>query len=176
MFLDIHKIPEEGVRFDRELRPGPLEGPAGETISVSGVRLRGSAVPGDRGADFEAHLDAALTLTCGRCLEPVPFRVSTEVRLRLVPEMPEAPAGHDVELDAADALLYAAPEGKVDLTELVTEQLYLALPLKPLCDEACKGLCPECGANRNRTECACRREDVDPRLAPLLRFKMRSGS
>jgi uncharacterized protein len=56
---------------------------------------------------------------------------------------------------------------------MVTEQLYLGLPLKPICSPDCRGLCPSCGANRNTDPCDCADEPIDPRLAPLLRFRQR---
>ena len=58
-------------------------------------------------------------------------------------------------------------DGALDLTELLREQFQLALPMKPLCSAACRGLCPECGTNLNRTECGCVSKWEDPRLAPL---------
>jgi uncharacterized protein len=51
------------------------------------------------------------------------------------------------------------------------EQFYLALPMKPLCQEGCRGLCPQCGTNLNQSECACISEWKDPRLAPLEAIK-----
>ena len=181
MFLDIQKIPAEGLRFDEVLPLPPLEGPAGESLRARGVRLRGTAEPGGRGVDLRAHLDAELTLTCGRCLEPVPFQLDTDVALVLVPAAagPEDGSGAaaEIEVNEDDAALFACPEGKADLDALATEQIYLALPLKPLCSEGCLGLCPQCGQNRNRAACDCQRESLDPRLAPLLQFKKtRSGN
>jgi len=177
MFLDIQKIPAEGLRFDELLALPPLTAPGGETLRPQGVRLRGSATPGGRGVDLRAHLEASLTLTCGRCLDPVPFPVATDVSLVLVPEEVGAEPAGEAEVTDDDAALFACPEGKADLTALATEQIYLALPLKPLCSEACLGLCPQCGQNRNREACDCQREAIDPRLAPLLQFKKtRSGS
>jgi uncharacterized protein len=58
-------------------------------------------------------------------------------------------------------------DGSVDLVELLREQFQLALPMKPLCSDACRGLCAECGANLNRTECGCSPRWQDPRLEPL---------
>ena len=78
--------------------------------------------------------------------------------------------GRCVEADD-EASILVAPEGKIGLEDVATEQLYLNLPLKPICSPACKGLCPECGTNRNLGACECVTEDVDPRLAPLLPFK-----
>ena len=184
MFLDIQKIPAEGLHFDEVLHLPPLEGPAGETLRPEGVRLRGTADPGGRGAavraHLRAHLDAELSLSCGRCLDPVPFRVDTEIALTLVPEPAAGAEGSvegEIEVTDDDAALFACPEGKAELEALATEQIYLALPLKPLCASACRGLCPTCGQNLNRTSCDCHREAIDPRMAPLLQFKKtRSGS
>ena len=58
-------------------------------------------------------------------------------------------------------------EGTLDVIEMLREQFQLALPMKPLCAQACRGLCPECGANLNRTACGCTPVWEDPRLAPL---------
>jgi uncharacterized protein len=51
------------------------------------------------------------------------------------------------------------------------EQFYLALPMKPLCSEGCKGLCAMCGTNLNKGSCDCKREWEDPRLAALKELK-----
>ena len=56
---------------------------------------------------------------------------------------------------------------QIDLGQLVLEQFYLAVPMKPLCRESCRGLCPECGTNLNTGTCSCMREWVDPRLEGL---------
>lgn len=55
----------------------------------------------------------------------------------------------------------------MDLAALVWQEFSLALPVKPLCDTRCKGLCPQCGANRNTESCGCARDEGDPRLAKL---------
>jgi uncharacterized protein len=54
------------------------------------------------------------------------------------------------------------------------EQFYLALPMKPLCSEACHGLCPVCGTNLNRGTCDCKRDWDDPRLAPLRELRSKN--
>ena len=62
-------------------------------------------------------------------------------------------------------------DDQIDLDEVLREQFYLALPMKPLCREDCAGLCPQCGTNRNTGTCSCETEPEDPRLAPLRRLK-----
>ena len=58
-------------------------------------------------------------------------------------------------------------EGVVDVVDLLREQFQLALPMKPLCSEACQGLCAVCGTNLNRSSCECKPRWEDPRLAAL---------
>jgi uncharacterized protein len=59
------------------------------------------------------------------------------------------------------------------LTPLIREQMILALPTRPLCQEDCRGLCPRCGANLNERDCGCNLETGDARLAVLRSIKVR---
>ncbi|HPX18389.1 MAG TPA: DUF177 domain-containing protein, partial [Deltaproteobacteria bacterium] len=59
----------------------------------------------------------------------------------------------------------------IRLGDYIASELVLALPLRFICDEQCKGLCPECGANLDREECRCREKPADPRLQKLAELK-----
>jgi hypothetical protein len=67
-------------------------------------------------------------------------------------------------------------EEVLDTEPLLVEQLHLAVPMKPVCRPDCKGLCPHCGADRNRGECDCRETDVDPRWAALAKLRQPGGN
>jgi len=80
------------------------------------------------------------------------------------PESPE-------DLQEFEEVQYLSPDTNIiDLGEDVRQFLILSLPLKILCREDCAGLCPVCGANRNRSSCSCTTEEGDPRWAELKRF------
>jgi uncharacterized protein len=80
--------------------------------------------------------------------------------------------GEEKELTAAD-LDFEYYEGEViDLDEVIFEQVVLQVPMKPLCSESCRGLCPHCGVNLNKTTCNCQNEVIDERLAVLKRIKL----
>jgi len=171
MFIDINKIDEEGLSLERTLDLNDLDDGAGQPISVHGACLRGTVVrSGDAGL-LAGRLDATVTLSCARCLEPLEVPIRSEFSLRLVAEEPAGEVGRDAGDD--DDNLFHAPEGRADLREIVTEQIYLSLPMKPICGDDCRGLCPVCGANRNSVECGCPEEIEDPRLAPLREWKQR---
>lgn len=75
-----------------------------------------------------------------------------------------------MELAEDDLDLYGYENEQVDLTPLFRDQVILAVPFAPLCREDCKGLCPQCGADRNRETCDCK-PPVDPRWAALQNLK-----
>jgi uncharacterized protein len=77
----------------------------------------------------------------------------------------------EIEEDDLTTAFYELDE--IDLGQLMREQFYLSLPMKPLCGEACRGLCPSCGTNLNRGVCGCTNEWADPRLAALRELRTR---
>jgi uncharacterized protein len=138
---------------------------------------------------LDARVRSSMEVACGRCLEPFVIPVDAHVETRFVPPAEFATVtaetaarngalkrGGEIEPDVADHDLGLAEyrDETIDLGEVVREQLYLALPMKPLCQQDCKGLCPVCGANRNRETCACQNEWVDPRMAALAEWKSRN--
>ncbi len=174
MFIAINEIGPDGVPFNEPVTLPPARDGAVEGMTLLAAKLTGRALLAGGGVEFSAALDACVRLECGRCLEPFETRIRRDFCLTLVADAAEFGAG-EAEVREDDASLFYATEGRVSLAEIAAEQIYLNLPLKPVCDEDCKGLCPTCGVNRNRIECGCRSEEIDPRLVPLLEFKKRTG-
>lgn len=110
---------------------------------------------------------AMLQLECGRCLEEFAVPVNTRFDLRYVPQEQAAVGEPDHEIRDDDLTTSFYREETLDVVDLLREQFQLSLPMKPLCAESCRGLCPECGTNLNRSECGCEPRWEDPRLAPL---------
>ena len=162
------------MSFDRRPEIPDLEGTGGEPIPVRGAEIRGALTRSNRGVDLTGQVRARVQLLCSRCTEPFEIALAPEFFLTLVSEPVEIAPG-ERQMDEEDVSLFHAPEGKVDLIGLIAEQIYLNLPLKPICTESCKGLCPNCGTNRNQEICECLEESIDPRLAPLLDFKKGLG-
>jgi DUF177 domain-containing protein len=107
-----------------------------------------------------------LELTCSRCLEPYMLPVSTTFDLRYLP-ISAASTEHEHEVADDDLETSFYRDDQIDLNELLREQFYLALPMKPLCREDCRGLCPQCGTNLNTSTCDCRALWEDSRLEAL---------
>ena len=130
---------------------------------------------------FEIHKDkdkfrlvgtvtTELELACSRCLEPFKLPVDREFDLRYLPAgagEPESDDDAETEVEEDDVSITFYRDEQIDLNELLREQFYLALPMKPLCFDDCKGICPQCGTNRNTAPCDCNPHWEDPRLAGL---------
>jgi uncharacterized protein len=119
------------------------------------------------------HVGTELELACSRCLEPFSVPIDLAFDQRYLP-FSEASTEVEREVPAEDLQTSYYREGAIDLNELMREQFYLALPMKPLCREGCRGLCPQCGTNLNETTCDCVPVWEDPRLASLRQMKRES--
>ncbi len=102
---------------------------------------------------FAGDLTAPVIGYCGRCLEEFQSQISRHFAFVLVPQC-DALAARKWEDEEDVELAYYQGE-YVDLSPLVREQIFLSLPTRPLCHEACKGLCPNCGSNLNLGPCSC---------------------
>jgi uncharacterized protein len=112
------------------------------------------------------RVKTTLEMPCGRCLEPLQVPVDAPFDLRYRPRAPQqADADREIQEDDFSSAYY--DDDTIDLGQLMSEQFYLALPMKPLCQDDCRGLCPQCGANLNRGTCACGTGWEDPRFAAL---------
>jgi uncharacterized protein len=115
---------------------------------------------------LDGGVRTTLELTCSRCLEPFRWEVDEPFALTYEPRRTRLT---DREREIADADFSAAfyDNQEIDLEQLIRERFEMSMPMKPLCREACLGLCPVCGTNLNRGTCGCERDWADPRFAAL---------
>ena len=167
MLLDLSKLHGQREHFERTFQPSAFE-PQDEDYRV--------AMPVELSMDIEkagsgvfrvtGRAVTRVALECGRCLDEFEVPVDARFELRYVPQAEAVGDGeHEIAEDDLTTSFYR--EGRLDVIEMLREQFQLALPMKPLCAESCRGLCPECGANLNRAACGCKPKWVDPRLEPL---------
>lgn len=133
------------VRVDDDLLVDAIHGTLRLTRSKEGILV-------------QAHLTIAVDNECSRCLDTVPQTVIVDVE-----ELFAHPASGISEFGVgADAIL--------DLAPLLRAEVLIEMSHRILCREDCQGLCPTCGANRNREACKCALDDIDPRLAVLKKL------
>jgi uncharacterized protein len=170
MIIDLIAMENSPHRFAAAISPAEID------LEIEGASLKNDArieaviTRHIAQADVEGEIIAGVELECSRCLQPVertlkfPFRASF-----VAPE--HYSEAKEVELRADDLEIAVLGDNRVNVAELVREQILLNLPVKVYCADDCKGLCPQCGANRNLIDCKCGEKDIDPRWAALKNLK-----
>jgi uncharacterized protein len=176
--INVVTIPEEGLNF---------------VFSADGKWFKECLQDGDQPPDFnlrkvdvqcqitrvsstifiKGNLSVLLGICCSRCLEEADLPADGDFYYTLAPIRPEDK--EDVELQAEELEISYYQGDFIDLAPIVCEQVILQIPIKPLCSEECKGLCPHCGVNLNAASCNCDLEFVDPRLAALKNIKIKNN-
>jgi uncharacterized protein len=130
------------------------------------LRAELSILPEKNGFLIRGRIDGVVALPCSRCAEEAPVPVAATFDLFEDKPGPEADPLDGGHLTAHGKTL------ELDVGGLLWEHFELAMPVKPLCDPECAGLCPACGANLNHAACDCKPKGSDPRLAVLRNLKI----
>lgn len=133
--------------FDPDFHLSDVQGTLQVSVTDDGVALEG---------DLEAHTE----LGCSRCLE----RYEQSLTLQFTEIYSFSPA-REKDDDQKEQRL--PPDAVINLGPLIREYALLDIPIKHVCREDCKGLCPVCGANLNEEDCGHRREEIDSRMVKL---------
>jgi uncharacterized protein len=176
LVIEIPRIPPEGLDVDEALDAHNLhlEGEtefrlgAGAHLACKVDLMDGTTV------HVRGRLSGSVSTGCGRCLEDYELSVGQELDLFYLPHVQGRPQEQEEEVELTDReVVVGYYDGeRLDLGEVLREQIVLGLPLRRLCREDCLGRCPSCGQNRNQVSCACppAEETADPRLAPLRKL------
>jgi uncharacterized protein len=166
MLLDLSRIRSGIEHVARTYAPDALAR-ADDDYALAGPVQLDCAVRKD-GPRFRlvGRVTGELELACSRCLEPYRVPVSTPFDLLFVPHCENA-GEEEQEIEEDDLGTAYYRDETIDLGQLIREQFSLSLPMKPLCREDCRGLCPQCGANLNFSACGCDTRWSDPRLGGL---------
>ena len=166
MRIELENLEGGKGEFARVYQPDELN-PVDERVSliapaaINGkVRLSGNQV------FVNGHLDARVQVECDRCLKPVEVPVDADFTLDYISGS-EYESTETAELTEEELSVAVFDGDGLDVDEIVKEQILLAVPTRMLCREDCKGICPECGTDRNTGECKCVTDDIDPRWAAL---------
>ena len=116
------------------------------------------------------RVEAALTMVCSRCVGPADVTISAPFEVLFLPRDADVPEGQEISADEPDVIGY--DDEQIDLEQTLREEIVLALPYAPLCSEACKGLCANCGKDLNEGPCDCPEVSGDERLAALRDLKV----
>lgn len=180
MIIHLEELSEKTQVFAFEENPADF--PALMEITESGeclfnhpldIRL-GARRMGDM-VVVEGHFAVGVEMTCNRCLKQYMTELRSHFNLTYTRELTieiESRDAGDTELQSEEIGLIVFESDFIDLRDALQSEIVMAVPMKPLCDGNCKGLCPKCGADLNRGDCGCKRKTIDPRFAVLKGLKI----
>lgn len=170
MFIDvsdIRKSPGRAFHFDFSETVEPL------SVGMDEVALAGPVVVSvdvkntGRVLIFSGHIRSDTKLLCSRCLEYYPYHLDVDFEEKFC----HASDVSDITEEGQDIREMHVFEGnRIDIDDMVTENILLSIPMKSICGENCRGLCAICGKNLNVEQCGCKVDDIDPRLSALKKF------
>ena len=175
MLLDLKKVfQEEGSKL-------PFEGSLdlsdeefyGACPFATPVEVSGTVENQDRVVALRCAVRFTYARECDRCLEPVSREMTYEFE-HLLAANSEKLSQQVSETDAEQDELVIVDDFKLELDDIIREDIILELPAKYLCSDDCKGLCPVCGGNLNHSQCDCDTSVPDPRF-DALRALLQSG-
>ncbi|HXG88637.1 MAG TPA: DUF177 domain-containing protein [Vicinamibacterales bacterium] len=170
MTLDLTQFRQPETDLTRRYDPAAFEARVTDFQVVQPVELRLKVHKDKERYRLVGMLTTQLELTCSRCLESFRLPIDARFDVRYLPQtVLQGSKGDEEEKEVEEDDLTDAfyRDETIDLGQLIDEQFYLALPMKPLCRTDCKGLCPHCGQNLNVESCDCQVRWEDPRLAAL---------
>jgi uncharacterized protein len=172
MVVNINQINEEdGLEVHHTYAEGEPELRSEDSRLVGRSALDLQATRDGDKVKLVGSVTATVEYDCDRCLKPFSTALNQSFDLSYLPAVRPASLLEEKELGGDDLSTAFYQDEAIDLDDLVREQIELALPMSRLCDQECRGLCPECGANLNEQECDCFVEQVDPRWAALKELK-----
>ena len=166
MFVDIAQIPAEGLDVQFRGTEDFLD-PSGEWVRL--LRPVEAAVHFCRnptGVLVRGQISSDLQLHCSRCFELFTLPVSEGFEVQYRGSL-GAEVGEEHELGREELDVNFLDGSRIDVEELVRENVLLTLPVQALCHDGCRGLCPQCGINLNRETCPCSSTAIDPRWRSL---------
>jgi len=175
VFISLQQLEKRAVPFAVDIRMDEID--YGSEISQSSIlHAEGSARLLNHSLGevrVQGDLKVTMQATCDRCLEAATFPVERHFDLIYMPSTEAQIGGEEVHHDGIEVGFY---EGNgLALNDILREVVLLALPMQLVCNEACKGICPMCGQNRNQHECGCQPEPVDNRWSKLKTFRTQIG-
>lgn len=167
MIIDIDRLPRKGLKITKNFELLHDEIIEEEAVFLLPVHADISVKKVGEEVYVKGKIKTLLSFVCSRCLVPFEFPVDSDFDLVYLPEEFEA-AKEELDSDDLNTSFYYSR--KIDLKEVILEQLNLTFPVKPLCSETCQGICPVCGKNINSGDCSCVTKDSDTRLEKLKIF------
>lgn len=160
--LELHRM-----EIKEAYAPGSLDFHDPEFRQKAPLKLGAAAELVGKDIRIKGHISAELEHTCDRCLTPVQVPIERDFDLLYEP-MQTIAKNEEIEIPAGELDIAFYTDEGIETSDVAREQVILALPMKTVCGEECRGLCPVCRKNRNVEDCHCEATRRDSPFASLL--------
>ena len=167
MRIHIDKIPPEGLKIRCKFEPEDIDTQDIDGSIQKSVHFQGEIQRLNNDFIINGIIEGSWSVQCARCLDLFDLNASSNFRIHLKHRVlsEDNSEFEGFENEHLDESTFSGDI--INLSDIIREQMILQLPIKPLCSEDCKGLCPICGINLNHGDCDCDKEKIDPRLSKL---------
>jgi uncharacterized protein len=169
MFLSVKELEIHQVSFEETLEPGKIDFTESGVRQAKPLRAVGTAVVVSHTDEIRVQggLEVEMETECDRCLGLARFPLALKFDLFYEPVSNCDSLGEEVAVDADEVEIgFYAGDG-LELEDVLREQVLLALPMQRICRDDCKGICPDCGSDRNEVACSCEAHPADDRWRAL---------
>lgn len=171
MFIEFDQTDDPVINFSHVYEPGEID-LNDEIAHLEGqLKIEGKARRTGETATVTGRLAGKLEVACDRCLKPVEIALNEQFEDSFVTLEIYEQSSSEHELHNADFDVSVYDGARIDVDEMVREQVLLAVPTRQVCREECAGLCPTCGADKNTEQCSCETKEIDPRWNALKNLK-----
>ena len=166
MRITLAELKFHPITVSESYEPGALNFQGADFRQTAPVKLNATAELLGTEIRILGNLSTRLEFNCDRCLRPVEIPVRCDFDLFYRPAESIAKE-EEIEVPTDEMEIGFYSEDGIDLADVATEQVILAVPMKVVCSDECRGLCPVCRANRNLTDCECAPPRLDSPFASL---------
>lgn len=177
MFFSIKELEVKKIPFAADFRPGEIEFEDHSLRQVTELHSEGVAeLLSNTLGEVRVHgnLTVVMEADCDRCLEPARVPLQTDFDLFYRPAVELGTSSHhhaEVELDEGEVEMGFYEGAGIELKDVLREQVLLTMPMRVVCSDDCKGICSQCGKNKNTGLCNCEARPGDDRWAALRNLK-----
>lgn len=147
------------VDLDNTIEINEIETEENNIKLTKAIKIKGGIYNTEDGIYLQAKVYFEFETKCSRCLKEITIEEENNLEYRI--QFKE-----DEEISSDEEVIKVSGYA-IDLTKPIISSILLSIPMKTICDENCKGICPQCGNDLNEGQCNCKNNNIDPRLAKL---------
>ena len=173
MFIEVQDLKHEALHFRHVFPIGEIKFTHEDAALSEPVVADFVLTHKDLDLRIDGTVQTSIRFRCSRCTKEFSRPFSANYDLTYLPQPKWTNEKAEIELKYDDMEVAYYNGIALDVNLIILEQIELAMPMKFVCREDCRGLCYNCGADLNEGDCLCKKEETDSRLSVLLEFKQK---